>query len=199
MNLSVSGQGISAEPQTRVARESRVNSVQHEAQEAMAPHEKAKAAAAAAAVDAEIARTPSCVVDPVCVCQAAFDGDVTALSALLAADRASANAVGFVRAIPHESGDVQHGTGDASVLLGMWTPGFDTYGLQPVGNRDYKRPRRALPLQYASWAGQTEAARLLLSVDAKDRADPPDFTWSAESIAVCGRHKEMQGLLGARR
>ena len=78
MNLSVSGQGISAEPQTRVARESRVNSVPHEAQEAMAPHEKAEAAAAAAAVDAEIANA---VVDP--VCQAAFDGDVTALSALL--------------------------------------------------------------------------------------------------------------------
>ena len=79
MNLSVSGQGISAEPQTRVARESRVNCCSTRSTGGDGPAREGRGSpAAAAAVDAEIANA---VVDP--VCQAAFDGDVTALSALL--------------------------------------------------------------------------------------------------------------------
>ena len=132
-------------------------------------------------------------------CQAAFDGDVATLSALLDADPAAASAEGWVRAVPHAQlrpGVQAHGTGEGSVLLGLWTPGFESFFVQRVGADD--APKRGLPLQYAAWAGQVDAARVLIRAGASASACG-GLGWSAAAIAACGRHEAMQALLGCSR
>ena len=132
-------------------------------------------------------------------CQAAFDGDVATLSALLEADPAAATAEGWVRAVPHahmRPGVAAHGTGEGSALLGLWTPGFERFFMQRVGADD--APKRGLPLQYAAWAGQLDAARVLIRAGASASARG-GLAWSAAAIAACGRHEPMQALLGCSR
>jgi hypothetical protein len=125
-------------------------------------------------------------------CQASFDGDIELLATLVEADPASASAAGWVMAAPT-------GAGKLALLVGIWTPGFDSFGLKAAGGW-HEKGEQAVPLQYAAFAGRVEAVRLLLQLGAKVDAShlvlsPRGCPWSATIIAACKSNKDVQALL----
>ena len=138
-------------------------------------------------------------------CQAAFDGDLQRLEAALADDPNAAATAGWVRAVVDADDDIRNAgrffrggalrteiQGEAH-LIGLWSPVFDSFGFQPVGKTGDDAPARAVPLQWAVWAGHVDAARMLVRGNAADTCD--SFSCSASTIGWYSGTDEMREAL----